>query len=76
MFKNDDIEFFLDTWAYYDPKGKGKISLVDIIFFIVDLKPPFGDSQHFRIPIREGTDIDQYLVNMPKGYCIEWKALF
>jgi hypothetical protein len=75
LFKNDDIDLFMDTWAFYDPKGKGKISIVDILFFIVDLKPPFGDCQHHRIPIREG-QLDGYLVNMPRGYCIKWKSMF
>lgn len=42
LFKNDDIDAFMDTWAYYDPKGKGQMSLENILFFIVDLEPPFG----------------------------------
>jgi hypothetical protein len=32
----------MDNWAYYDPKGQGKLSVEDIIYFAVDLKPPFG----------------------------------
>lgn len=66
----------MDTWAYYDPKGKGKISIVDILFFIVDLKPPFGECEHHRIPIKEGMDLDSYLVNMPKNYAIRGKNMF
>jgi hypothetical protein len=76
LVKNDDIDLFMDTWAFYDPKGKGKISIVDILFFIVDLKPPFGDCQHHRIPIMEGMQLDGYLVNMPRGYCVRWKSMF
>ena len=66
----------MDTWAYYDPKGKGKISIVDILFFIVDLKPPFGDSEHLKITIKEGMDLERYLVNMPKNYAIGMKSMF
>jgi hypothetical protein len=60
----------MDTWAYYDPKGKGMMSIENILFFIVDLQPPFGQHEHLKIPIREGMDFDTFLINMPKGYVI------
>ena len=62
----------MDTWAYYDPKGRGKISMNDILFFIVDLKPPFGQHYKLRMPIKESLDLTtEYLVNKPKGYCVK-----
>ena len=76
LFKNDDIDAFMDTWAYYDPKGKGQMSLENILFFIVDLEPPFGQHSHLKIPIRDGMDLSNYLVNMPRGYVLQRNAMF
>jgi hypothetical protein len=76
LFKNDDIDTFMDTWAYYDPKGKGQMSLENILFFIVDLEPPFGQHSHLKIPIRDGMDLGNYLVNMPRGYVLRRNAMF
>lgn len=66
----------MDTWAYYDPKGKGKISVYDILYFIVDLKPPFGQYQHLKEPLREGMDLDGFLINIRKGYAIRRRVMF
>ena len=76
LFKNDDIDLFMETWAYYDPKGRGKISVESILFFIVDLQPPFGQYQHLQIPITDGMDFDGYLVNMPRGDVVKRTEMF
>ena len=55
----------MDTWAYYDPKGKGKISVWDILFFIVELQPPFGNLGHLKIPIRDGMDFVDLMDDSP-----------
>ena len=52
------------------------MTIEDILFFIVDLEPPFGQHSHLKIPIREGMDFDRYLVNMPKGYMIQRREMF
>lgn len=51
LIRNDDIDFLMDTWAYYDNDGLGKISIVNVIFFIMDLRPPFMHQEHLKIPI-------------------------
>lgn len=43
LIRNDDIDFLMDAWAFYDNKGLGRISIVDVLFFIMDLRPPFMD---------------------------------
>ena len=41
LIKNEDIDAFKDKWSQYDLKARGKISIIDCLFFISELKPPF-----------------------------------
>ena len=37
------MDNLLDNWSYYDPFGKGKITINDFRFFMCEIEPPFGD---------------------------------
>lgn len=52
LFKEDDNERLLDTWAKYDPEGTGLISLNNLRFFLCDLSEPFGYEQELRKDIK------------------------
>ena len=42
IINNDDIEYFLKKWLYFDSEGTGFISPENTIFLIIELKPPLG----------------------------------
>ena len=61
----------MESWAFYDPKGKGKITIDNILFFIVDLEPPFGQHSGLKVPIKPTMDLSDFLVNERKNYCVK-----
>ena len=42
MFKQDDINYFVERWAVYDPKATMYMSIENFGFFLTELDPPFG----------------------------------
>jgi hypothetical protein len=44
MIEGDDINNLLDQWMEFDPKATGWIDVQDLICLIIELPPPFGNS--------------------------------
>jgi hypothetical protein len=76
LFKNDDIDQFLESWAFYDPKGSGKMPIMNLYYFIVDLKPPFSQNEHLKMPILDGMLPDKYMINVAKNYAVKRVDVF
>lgn len=37
-----DIDQLIETWKFYDPKGRGMIPYQDFVFLLHELDPPLG----------------------------------
>ena len=71
LIKNEEIDQFKAKWSEYDIEGTGKISIIDCLFFISELKPPFVARD-----MRCMGYSDIYLMYDKKGFFLKWKTIF
>lgn len=73
VIKNDSIDKVLEAWSFYDPYGKGKITIDAFYFFMVEIGPPFGNEYKLKTAI--SSNDDGYFVNTEKGYMVRARSL-
>ena len=70
LFKQEDINYFVDRWAVYDPKATKYMSVEDFGFFLTELDPPFGLRKNIMMKIDE-RQASSCFINRKMNYMVK-----